>query len=574
MAERVVASPARLRDAIAVGRQTRTPWPGMIGDVEQARAAFLSGSSYAVPPLPDRGGELGDVLVRATTVDVAMGAFVDRLALLDLQGGSGLVSVSQLALDYAAGADTADPAAVAAAMADLERVLADKDLSAAERALAVRAVFDDLPPGVQISVGRAHPASIGNLDGVPPELRYAINRSRLTDHLADLDERIAAGADGERLIAQAAELRRLLETPYDHIVDVTGATVGQVRQVLFFDPSGDGRIGEVFGDIEAADNLATFVPGITNRLDNFKNTEDNAWNIYDNIGSPGTAVIAWLGYDTPEFLGAPGQLVADSWADDLADFHAATAALNSGASTTVVAHSYGSLLTGVALREEGLAPDRVIVIGSPGMGVRHISQLDLPPGTTLYAGRAQNDPVSLTSGHGADPATPWFGANVFNTDGISGHSSYTEPLSESLANISLIVTGDGSHITRDGLDWGDLADPFSDVLQYTLPVIGPISIGYEVVDGIVIGTRELIETANVVWDHTQDLAVELGHVLTNTLDRAWDTAGDIAEELGERATDLVGDVRDTVVSAGDRAVDLAGDAVDFLTPDIDFTPWN
>ena len=63
------------------------------------------------------------------------------------------------------------------------------------------------------------------------------------------------------------------------------------RQFLVFDakygsvadpkatPYPDGRIAEVVGDLQTADNVAFRVPGITNRLDNFNSFGSGAYNL-------------------------------------------------------------------------------------------------------------------------------------------------------------------------------------------------------------------------------------------------------------------------------------------------------
>jgi len=45
---------------------------------------------------------------------------------------------------------------------------------------------------------------------------------------------------------------------------------GQGRQFLAFDPRGNGRVVEVFGDLGAADRIVVLVPGVATRADNFQ----------------------------------------------------------------------------------------------------------------------------------------------------------------------------------------------------------------------------------------------------------------------------------------------------------------
>src|SRR4051794_15686705 len=79
--------------------------------------------------------------------------------------------------------------------------------------------------------------------------------------------------------------------------------------VLFLDPSGDGRIIEVYGDLDTATKVAVVVPGIESTLANeARGLRQSAKHLYDEartMGDDDLAVVAWLGYDTPDLLGAP-----------------------------------------------------------------------------------------------------------------------------------------------------------------------------------------------------------------------------------------------------------------------------
>ena len=91
---------------------------------------------------------------------------------------------------------------------------------------------------------------------------------------------------------------------------------GQGRQFLAFDPRGNGRVVEVFGDLGAADRIAVLVPGVSTTANNFNTGLDDvrdrapavqARALYDAAARrlPGqhVAVIAWLGYDAPQGVG-------------------------------------------------------------------------------------------------------------------------------------------------------------------------------------------------------------------------------------------------------------------------------
>lgn len=217
---------------------------------------------------------------------------------------------------------------------------------------------------------------------------------------------------------------------------------------------------EELGDPSLLERLD--VPYLPDRADQYQ-AERAA--ITDRI-APGTTVasVAWLGYDTPggfglsdleaETLQAPLSGRSDEGASALADFVAGLDDArddDGGAHTTVIGHSYGSNVTADAIRVEGMDADEYVLIGSPGAGVDHVSELGAPDASTVWAESVGSfpdggidspgdlwdtvsgafdgdDPVpSLPSSHGTNPDAPGFGAEGFALGDIEGHSQYYEP---------------------------------------------------------------------------------------------------------------------------------------------------
>ena len=90
------------------------------------------------------------------------------------------------------------------------------------------------------------------------------------------------------------------------------------------------------------------------------------------------ATIAWLGYDTPDGAdaGLPGAAVAG--AGPLQRFLEGVDP-ESEKLITVIAHSYGSVLAGIAARG-GLEVDNLVFLGSPGTTLEHASDASLRGG--------------------------------------------------------------------------------------------------------------------------------------------------------------------------------------------------
>lgn len=300
-------------------------------------------------------------------------------------------------------------------------------LSNPHDAQSVLDAWNRLSPAERAAIIREHPEAIGNLDGIPPDVRFAINRARVRDYL-----------DG---LASDDPMRQEL-SPY--------VTAGNgPSQILFFDPTGDGRIAVVRGDLSSARNVAVVVPGIGNEMSHFGGMVGDADQLRYSAG-PGTAVIAWLGYDTPPGIANPGVIAAAGTGMALAGAPLLVSLVgglrtSTDATITVVGHSYGSLVTGEAAKR-GLDADRIVFIGSPGPGAENVAGLRARPGTEVFAGAIEGDPVSNLRHFGNDPTDPRFGAIAFDAGHPIAsvtdlHSLYYDPGSVSLDNLGNIVSG-------------------------------------------------------------------------------------------------------------------------------------
>ncbi|BCJ33592.1 hypothetical protein Athai_10950 [Actinocatenispora thailandica] len=235
----------------------------------------------------------------------------------------------------------------------------------------------------------------------------------------------------------------------------------QRRQILEFDRRSGGRVAEVFGDLARADRIAVVVPGVGNRPATFdrataehpyRSPHAQAAQLYRQATAtaPGArvAVVAWLGYRPPVDLGrgAAREELARAGATALDRFAAGLAAVRPHAAITVIGHSYGSVVAGLAAHRLPRQVGDIAVVGSPGMGVDRAA--DLHTRARIWAGCAGDDWIRdvpdvqlLGVGHGTAPTDPGFGAHVFGTAGVHAHDQYFAPGTESLANLTAIVLG-------------------------------------------------------------------------------------------------------------------------------------
>jgi hypothetical protein len=350
---------------------------------------------------------------------------------------------------------------------------------------AVAAVFAATAPAIGAELARRHPDLIGSLDGAPVRLRYKANRILMERHIAKLERMLDFVGKPEPADwvppwllwlpirwHPAGELRAAVAGRISYQIARYRTWIREERQILFFDPNGDGRVAEVFGDLEDAAHVAVVVPGMANDLGGFEGgLRNRAARLFAAASriSP-TATIAWLGYDTPDGADAalPGA-AQDPALRRLIDGLDPAGVRH----LTVVAHSYGSVLAGIAAGGL-LAVDDLVVVGSPGTTLAGAAGARLRPGGRVWVALAYADPIAAginpselprwwlpgalgpmwfaadmsngaeTLWHGANPAAPNFGALRFSTDGSTGHSEYFE--GESLDNLALITTGHYSKV--------------------------------------------------------------------------------------------------------------------------------
>ena len=212
----------------------------------------------------------------------------------------------------------------------------------------------------------------------------------------------------------------------------------------------------LFGDVSDALHVAVIVPGVGDGTNMCADWIPGAMNLYDATEAT-AAVILWKGYDNPANLLAAAEGSIEC-TEDLVAAGAELAAfvgwldLGPHQSLTVVAHSFGSIVTGCALADHDLHCTDVVVAGSPGMTVDDLRQLHLEQ-SHFFSEQAPGDAIAELGIFGAAPSAPTFGGTRMGTNApghvpVRSHSSYFVPGSEALENIVAVVTGRYSNIVR------------------------------------------------------------------------------------------------------------------------------
>ncbi len=315
------------------------------------------------------------------------------------------------------------------------------------------------------------------LDGVPTGVRDAINRRRLAQALQAARDDLrrqrgkSSGLGHGLTVAASQVLPWPLSLPLS-LLDAhqQGGVNGAQRRVaalerisavlrrpgtelLTFSASGDGLAVVASGDPETSHDLAVLVPGMNTELEDAPKLVDEGDRLAAAAGG-GTVVISWLGYDAPDLPQVISDASAKEGAGRLRRFAAGLrATAGRRQHLTVVGHSYGTLVGGIAAKR-GLDTDELVLLASPGVEASSVRQLRVPAGH-VWAARAATDPIAavflpsklgklvgipLPQWYGPDPASAGFGARHFGVGGAFGHSGYFNGGSESLANLGRIVS--------------------------------------------------------------------------------------------------------------------------------------
>ncbi|MDA2811452.1 alpha/beta hydrolase [Nocardiopsis sp. RSe5-2] len=272
----------------------------------------------------------------------------------------------------------------------------------------------------------------------------------------DLEEAYGANREAAARASRAAE--RAGDTGR---AEALSALAAPDRDLLEFDPRGQGRAVEVVGDLDKADRVVVLVPGADTTLDTFDGhgakpymrVGDAARTLHARMAEedPGarTAVVAWMGYPAPATVSPAVATTgrADTGARSLDAFVPRLLRAAPGASLTLVCHSYGAVVCGRA-HEASARAAAAVLVGSPGAGVSGAADIGA---RRVWAGRGDSDWIAgvphgslplpgTTLGFGPDPVGPGFGAEVFDA-GPGGHSDYFAPGSRPLSAVARIALG-------------------------------------------------------------------------------------------------------------------------------------
>lgn len=298
-----------------------------------------------------------------------------------------------------------------------------------ERRLAARDLFEGLGPEQASILAMMFPSAVGSMHGVPFENLADANTVRIVVALEDERTDLGAMRDQHEQNQHDWDFLGRNNNDLDGPIDKSGDLIALYesilrddRQILFFDPGGDGAMAELHGPIGAGtDNVGVVVPGTTAELSNFDGNATRSRRFSDADPDRGLAMITWMGGDLPDSVvkDAPFANYSVDLGPKLADFshdvrlEVERSGAPSTAHVTYAGHSYGGAVVG---RSElhGLDADRVMHVESAGMGHDINGSGDHPSSQSRverYSMTAPGDAIGLSQGtqvgdnigHGADP---------------------------------------------------------------------------------------------------------------------------------------------------------------------------
>lgn len=315
--------------------------------------------------------------------------------------------------------------------------------------------WDDMTPEEQAWAIANYPDILGAVDGVPCEVRDQANRIVLDDQIDEVQKDLSDSTDSDEIALLEDKLAGL------ELIDERINDPDQPRAYLLgIDAEGDGKAIVSIGNPDEADNTGVYVPGTGSTLGaeggSLGSNLDRADAMYADsakLSGGSTATVMWLGYDAPSITEAPSEDRAVEGAPALNDFLHGLEANNPKSHTTVVGHSYGSTVAGYALRDFEPPVDDLVVVGSPGLGVDSVDELNIDP-DHVWASKDPVDPIGYT-GDTAYPfgEDPWDYANQIPSEtdksGLEAHSAYWDEGNPAREGISQVITGQYDDVPID-----------------------------------------------------------------------------------------------------------------------------
>ena len=359
------------------------------------------------------------------------------------------------------------------------------------------------------------PRGLGNLDGLPVEVRDDLNRAVMDRDIARVENAANANGVGTDEVVNNPERYGLNHADVMGYQNGLKARTGLKHQseadnparplpvYLFgYDPlayNGQGTAAIAIGNPDTADNIGVIVPGTGSSLaaDWLNSGRNDGINLRDQMSKADpakqNAVIMWMGYDAPDSFFDPrianpelARAGGDLLAGDVNSLHVTHAGVVQP-NITVLGHSYGSTTVADAFAGSGMEATNAVLLGCPGTDLAQRAADFNLQGGQVYVGNASTDPIGwigsgdfaadvlngpladplgLSVGLGDDAAAESFGGVRFHSEvpgsdflDFADHSYYYTMGSESLYGMAAIASGHGDALGELGMLAGERTAP-------------------------------------------------------------------------------------------------------------------
>ncbi|MFF8608966.1 alpha/beta hydrolase [Streptomyces sp. NPDC015346] len=337
------------------------------------------------------------------------------------------------------------------------------------------------------------PASVGALDGIPSTVRDDANRMVFAESRAKYEIELAGippepkpklvsyGARGGMVYSQEwldwhhkyegrqADLKGWLhgmDAIESRLERPAGSGMPEAYLLKFNAEKDDGRVILANGNPDTADHTAVYVPGTKTKLSDIEgdlSRTDRLWSTSHALDPEAKfSTITWFDYNAPNDIPAATlNKYGEEGAPTLRQFMNGMETAQGGpdkSHTTVMGHSYGSTVAGMATQQgqsAGPLADDIIAVGSPGMQVKHASDLGVGK-EHVWAMGGDGDDILVRQGgrlvgHGEGftiPTDKGFGGNIMQSD-AKDHGDFWEPGRNSLNNQAAVIAGQYDKVRLD-----------------------------------------------------------------------------------------------------------------------------
>ncbi len=342
------------------------------------------------------------------------------------------------------------------------------------------------------------PVVFGNLEGLPYRARDHANQTALKAAVTDVEAQLTqiqalvdettVGYGGMPPVAAAFTDLQIQLDALRNIQDALKGPRGSTarRQLISLTQDNPPLAAVSVGDLDTAGSVTYAVPGMGTTTGDMTGWTKAAQNLHDLLPE-GSAVVAWIGYETPPVpalenninVGVLDVNRAVAGGQKLAGALGGLSAVRgeTAPQLNIVAHSYGTTTAAVALTQPGLQVDNFITLGSAGLPDNVHTAADLNA-RHVYSGHARDKiPGETESGdqwawtgrensrdHHVNPIKPEFGSQAFGTDtggdagrAVADHNAlmpedgeqvgYFDERTESLKNTVWAIKGEAEKIT-------------------------------------------------------------------------------------------------------------------------------